>query len=77
MWKKNDDFSQSGLAKFMASKEAAALAAMLQQMDTSALSQAASYAAQGKTDQAKALLEPLTQDPKIRQLLEQMEGHHG
>lgn len=77
MWKKNEDFSQADLSRLMATKEAMALAAMIRQMDADTLSRAASLASQGNTEGAQALLSPLLQDPKVRELLSRMEGRNG
>lgn len=77
MWKKNDNFSQQDLSKLLASKEAMALAAMLQQMDTDTLNRAASLASQGNTTQAQQLLSPLMNDPKVRELITKMEEGNG
>ena len=77
MWKKNDDFSQPDISRLLATKEAMALAAMLRQMDTDTLSRAAALASQGNTAQARELLAPLMNDPKVRDLICRMEGSNG
>ena len=77
MWKKNEDFSQSDLSRLMATKEAMALASMIRQMDSDTLNRAASLASQGNTAQAQALLSPLLQDPKVRELISRMEAQNG
>lgn len=77
MWKKNEDFSQADISRILATKEAMALAAMLRQMDGDTLSRAASLTSQGNTAQAQALLSPLLQDPKVRELISRMEAQNG
>jgi len=70
-------FSEEEIQKLLATKEAMALAAILRQMDTSTLSRAAALASQGKSAEAKRLLEPLMQDPKINDLIRRMEEENG
>lgn len=77
MWKKNDDFSSEEISRLLNSPQAMALASMLQKMDPNVLSQAANAAASGDGETAKALLSPLTRDPKVKELLDQMGGKHG
>lgn len=77
MWKKNENFSQDDISRFLATKEAMALAAMLRQMDGDTLSRAASLATQGNTSQAQELLSPLLNDPKVRELISRMEENNG
>lgn len=77
MWKKNNDFSSEDLSKLLNSPQAMALAAMLQKMDQNLLAQAANAAGSGDTETAKKLLSPLTEDPKVKDLLGQIGGKHG
>lgn len=77
MWKKSDDFSNADLARLLASPQAQALAQMLRQMDPNTLNKAASMAAQGNTQAAQAILSPLLEDPKIRNLIQNAEDLHG
>ena len=77
MDEKNMEFSSADLSRLLRSREAMALAAMLRQMDGQTLSRAASLAQSGRTAEAKQLLSPLMDDPKVQRLLRQMEGRHG
>lgn len=77
MCKNINDFSSEDISRLLSTKEAMALASMLRQMDASTLSRAASLATQGNTADAKALLSPLIQDPKVQQLLRHMEENNG
>ena len=77
MWKKSDDFSAADLAKLMSSPQAQALAQLLQQMDAATLNQAAALASQGDAQGAKALLNPVLQDPKVKDLLQSREDCNG
>lgn len=77
MWKNSEDFSKRDLARLLASPEAKALAAMLQQMDTDTLNKAAAAASQGNPEQAKELLSPLMGDPKVQELISRMEENNG
>lgn len=77
MWKKSNDFSADDLQRLMASPQAQALAQILRQMDPNTLQQAASMAAQGNQEGAKAMLSPVLKDPKIQKLLQNGEDSHG
>lgn len=77
MWKKSDDYSKEDIARLLKSPEAMQLAHMLRQMDVDALNRAASAASQGNTAQAQEALNPLLQDPKIKELLSKLGGNHG
>ena len=77
MWKKSDDFSSADMAKLLSSPQAQALAQLLQQMDPNILNQAANLAAQGNAQDAKDLLSPVLQDPKIKKLLQSREDPNG
>lgn len=77
MVKKNDDFSSFDLAKLLQQPQARALLARLQQLDNSALQQAAQSAASGDTDAAKAALSPLLLDETVRNLTQQLRDANG
>lgn len=77
MWKKNDDFSKEDIARLLASPQARALAQMLQQMDPDTLSKAAAMATQGDADGARNALSSVLQDPKVQDLIQNMEEKHG
>lgn len=77
MCKNVNDFSPEDISRLLSTKEAMALASMLRQMDAATLSRAASLATQGNTAEAKSLLSPLIQDPKVQELIQRMEGGNG
>lgn len=72
MWKNNEDFSS-----LLSSKDAQALASLLRRMDPAILSRAAQAASGGNPEEARRLLGPVMEDPRIRELLEKMGGQHG
>ena len=77
MERKNMNFSSEDITKLLSSKEAAALAAILRNMDQTTLSKAAALAKQGNSEEAKRILNPVIQDPRVQNLLKQMEGRNG
>lgn len=77
MWKKNDDFSKEDLARLLASPQAQALVQMLQKMDPDTLRNAAAMATQGDANGARNALSSVLQDPKVQELIQNMEENHG
>ena len=77
MARKNEEFSQSELARLLRQPEAQALMARLRELDGAALQQAAQQAMQGNTEGAKQLLTPLMRDPAVQDLAEKMRDSHG
>ena len=77
MFQKNDDFSQSDLARMLRQPEAQALLARLQQLDQSALQRAVDMAFRGDTAGAKEALSPLLTDGEVQKLSKQMRDGHG
>lgn len=77
MAQKNEDFSQSQIARMLNQPEAQALLARLQQLDQSALQKAVQLAFQGNTGGAKDALSPLMNDAEVQKLTKQMRDQHG
>lgn len=77
MAKKNDDFSPAELMRLLQRPETRALLNRLQQLDSSALAQAAQAATHGDTEKAKQVLSPLLQDEQVQKLTQQMRGSNG
>lgn len=74
---KNEDFSQSDLAKIMSKPETKALLNRLRQLDSSALQQAVQQAMQGNAAAAQELLTPMMQDQQVQDLTAQMRNQYG
>lgn len=74
---KNEDFSQTDLARLLRRPEAQELMARLRQLDSTALQQAVQQAMLGNTEGAKTLLTPLMQDQKVQDLTERMRSNGG
>lgn len=77
MARKNEEFSQSDLARLMQQPEAQQLLERLRQLDSAALQQAVHQAMRGNTDEAKNLLTPLMRDQQVQNLAEKMRDSHG
>lgn len=77
MVQKNEDFSQSQIARMLSQPEAQALLARLQQLDQSALQKAVQLAFQGDTGGAKDALSPLMNDQQVQKLAQQMRDQNG
>lgn len=74
---KNQDFSQSDLARLLSKPETRALLARLQSLDADALRRAAQQAMQGNTAQAAELISPLMHDEQVRELTRKMRDTDG
>lgn len=77
MARKNEEFSQSDLARLMQQPEAQQLLERLRQLDSAALQQAVHQAMRGNTESAKNLLTPLMRDQQVQDLAERMRDSHG
>ncbi len=77
MFQKNDELSQSDLARMLRQPEAQALLARLQQLDQSALQNAVDRAFRGDTAGAKEALSPLLADGEVQKLSRQMRDGNG
>ena len=74
---KNEDFSQSDLAKIMSKPETKALLSRLRQLDSSALQEAVQQAMKGNAAAAQELLTPMMQDQQVQDLAAQMRNQYG
>lgn len=77
MFQKNEDFSQSDLARMLRQPEAQALLARLQQLDQAALQNAVNMAFRGDTAGAKDALSPLLADGEVQRLSQKMRDGNG
>ena len=77
MGEKIQDFSAEEIRRLMGTPEAKELAAMLKKMDSGTLSKAASLTGKGDVDQAKAMLQPILDDPRVKELLKRMGNKDG
>ncbi len=77
MMEKNNDFSQTELARMLKQPETQALLTRLQQLDPSAIDSAVKMASNGNTDAARELLEPLMQDEQIQHLTQKLRQRNG
>lgn len=77
MMQNNPDFSKAQLMKMLQRPETKALMARLQQLDASAIEQAAKLASGGNAEAAKDLLSPLLQDEQVQNLTQKLRDENG
>ena len=77
MTQNNQEFSRADLMKLLQQPQTQALIKRLQQLDSSAIHQAAAAASMGNSERAKELLTPLLEDEEVKKLTSQMRDPNG